>query len=214
MIHDSYFWALISPLSIIVVDGGWSQRRNHALRAWGYAGLWTLLLRSGECVKGDSDRFIIRWIAAVWKGLTTRRSAALLSNVSRERKEASLQHCKFCGARRNRTHAVAKSPWITYNRNLSFTKLEVKLKTQFEKKIWNIQGCDASPGVSPRTRRYDPFWICICIVYHVLFPIRYSIRAAQQDSAFKMTYILANSINIWLRYDPHHMSHLLIDDKG
>ena len=32
--------------------------------------------------------------------------------------------------------------------------------------------------------------------------IRYSIRAAQQDSAFKMTHIEAKSINLWLRYDP------------
>ena len=38
--------------------------------------------------------------------------------------------------------------------------------------------------------RHEPkYWIFICIVYHVLFPIRYSIRAAQQDSAFKMTHI-------------------------
>ena len=34
----------------------------------------------------------------------------------------------------------------------------------------------------------------------VLFPIQYSIRVAQQDSAFKMTHIEAKSINIWLRY--------------
>ena len=70
---------------------------------------------------------------------------------------------------------------------------------------WNVieyvdqQACDVSPGVLPRTKRYHPFWIFICIVYHVLFPIRYIIRSAQQDSAFKMTHILANSINIWLR---------------
>ena len=62
--------------------------------------------------------------------------------------------------------------------------------------IDKLQGCDVSPGVTPRTKWYDPFWIFICIVYSVLFPIRYSIRAAQQDSAFKMTYIWANSINI------------------
>ena len=32
--------------------------------------------------------------------------------------------------------------------------------------------------------------------------IRYSIKAAEQDSAFKMTHIEAKSINLWLRYDP------------
>ena len=39
VIRDSYFWALISPLSFII-DGGWSHLRNHALRAWGYGGAW------------------------------------------------------------------------------------------------------------------------------------------------------------------------------
>ena len=33
-----------------------------------------------------------------------------------------------------------------------------------------------------------------------MFPIWYSIRAAQQDSAFKMTHIEAKSINLWLRH--------------
>ena len=43
----------------------------------------------------------------------------------------------------------------------------------------------------------------------VLFPIRYSIRVTQQDSAFKMTHIEAKSIYIWLRYDPKHLGSIL-----
>ena len=39
------------------------------------------------------------------------------------------------------------------------------------------------------------------------FPIRYSIRVAQQDSAFKITEV--KSVNIWLRYDPKHLGSIL-----
>ena len=50
-------------------------------------------------------------------------------------------------------------------------------------------------------RRYDSDTGSVSYIVYV-FPIRYSIKAAQQDSAFKMTYIEAKSINCWLRYDP------------
>ena len=50
-------------------------------------------------------------------------------------------------------------------------------------------------------RRYDSDTGSVSFIVFV-FPIGYSIRAAQQDSAFKMTYIEAKSINRWLRYDP------------
>ena len=43
---------------------------------------------------------------------------------------------------------------------------------------------------------------CVCFRYDTEWPSR--IRVAQQDSAFKMTYIEAKYINIWLRYDPKH----------
>ena len=49
-------------------------------------------------------------------------------------------------------------------------------------------------------RRYDSDTGSVSFIVFV-FPIRYSVRAAQQDSAFKMTHIEAKSINIWLRYD-------------
>ena len=38
MIHDSYFWALVQPLNLIVT-GGCVHRWNYALRAWGYSGV-------------------------------------------------------------------------------------------------------------------------------------------------------------------------------
>ena len=68
--------------------------------------------------------------------------------------------------------------------------------------------------------RHEPNDPPVLVLYRVrlraLFPIRYSIRAVQQDSAFKMTHIEAKSINIWLRYDPKHLVSILghISAKG
>ena len=50
-------------------------------------------------------------------------------------------------------------------------------------------------------RRYDSDTGSVSFIVFV-FLIRYSIKAAQQDSAFKITHIEAKSINRWLRYDP------------
>ena len=51
-----------------------------------------------------------------------------------------------------------------------------------------------------------PDLVVYCV--RVLFPIRFSIRVAQQDSAFKMTHIEAKPVNIWLRYDAKHLGSL------
>ena len=50
--------------------------------------------------------------------------------------------------------------------------------------------------------RHEPKEPCHFVSLSVLYSIRYSIRAALQDSAFKVTHNEEKSINIWLRYDP------------
>ena len=97
------------------------------------------------------------------------------------------------------------------------------------KTAWQTTGRQKSPRTERRRPslgrigaedRHEPNDPPVLVLYRVrvraLFPIRYSIRAVQQDSAFKMTHIEAKSINIWLRYDPKHLVSILghISAKG
>ena len=57
VIHDCYFWALIQPLNVFVF-GGWSNRQNQALHAWGY--VWVFLARRGQLGRTSAQSTAVR----------------------------------------------------------------------------------------------------------------------------------------------------------
>ena len=67
-----------------------------------------------------------------------------------------------------------------------------------------LQGCDTCIATN-QTNHAILYLYLVRRYIRYQFYLRYSITAAQQDSAFKMSPIEAKSINIWLRYDPKHL---------